>query len=136
MRFYGVSAAIQDSDFPFDRNNIVMGDPENTELVRSLKIIPRKTGIICATDSTAAVLMSSIDGLGNKITSDVLVAGYDDMKYADHLKYPLTSFRQPCTSITDVAIDMMFLRLKDPNSKALTVNLEGTLLVRESSRFI
>ncbi|GAB6122081.1 GntR family transcriptional regulator [Dysgonomonas termitidis] len=136
MRFYGVSAAMQDSDLQFTKSNIVMGNPEDTELVKSLKIIPRKTGIICANDSTAAVLMSSIDGLGIKITSDVLVAGYDDMKYADHLKYPLTSFRQPCTNITDVAIDMMFLRLKNPSPKALTVNLEGTLLARESSRFI
>lgn len=136
MRFYGVSAAMQDGDFPFDKSNFILGEADDARLIKSINIVPKKTGIICANDSTAAVLMSTIDSQGIKITSDILVAGYDDMKYADHLKYPLTSFRQPCTSITDVAIDLMFLRLKNLNSKALTVNLEGTLLPRESSRFI
>ncbi len=135
MRFYGVSAAMQNSNLSIDSTNAIAGNPDDLDLIKSIKIVPRKTGIICANDSTAAVLMSSLDSIGIKIGSDILVAGYDDMKYADHLKYPLTSFRQPCTYITDVAIDLMFRRIQNPNSKPLLVNLEGTLIQRDSSRF-
>jgi DNA-binding LacI/PurR family transcriptional regulator len=136
MRFYGITAAMQDKNLPFGNRNAITGDPEDLKLIKSIPIISGKTGIICANDSTAAVLMSSLDTLGIKITSDILVAGYDDMKYAAHLKYPLTSFRQPCTEITDVAIDLMFRRLHRPGSKPLLVNIEGTLVTRESTSFV
>jgi len=136
LRLYGVAAALQNYGLKFEKEHDLRGNPENLEFIKSIKIESGKTGIICANDSTAAVAMSSLEAAGIKVTSDVLVSGYDDMKYAKHLKYTLTSYRQPCEEITDIAIDLMNRRIESENTIPLTVNLTGELVIRESSRFM
>lgn len=136
LRQSGVRDAVLKRGFTFDQNNIFCGNPEDMDFVKQMKIIPGKTGIICANDSTAAVLMSSIDALGIKISSDVLMCAYDDMKYSKHLKHSLTSYRQPCEEIANISIELLMRRLKDNNRIPITVNLLGDIVVRESSHFL
>jgi len=136
LRLYGVAAALQNHNLKFDKENDICGNPEDLEFIRSLKIESGKTGIVCANDSTAAVVMSSLDTIGVKITSDVLICGYDDMKYAKHLKYTLTSYRQPCEEIADTAIDLMNRRIEAKDAIPITANLTGEIVERESSKFV
>jgi DNA-binding LacI/PurR family transcriptional regulator len=136
LRLAGIRETALNNKIKFDDNNVYYGDPADLELVKQIKIIPGKTGIICANDATAAVLMSSLDTIGPKIASDLLICGYDDMKYSSHLKYSLTSFRQPCEEIADACIELMMIRVKNKNSAPVTVNLTGEIVVRESSIFI
>lgn len=135
LRLYGVAAALRNYHLRFDKENDICGNPEDLDFVRNIPYVHGKTGIVCANDSTAAVLMSSLDAVGVRIASDVLVCGYDDMKYAKHLKYTLTSYRQPCEQITDTAIDLMVRRVNDINSAPLLANMTGEIIPRESSRF-
>lgn len=135
LRQFGVSAAAQEKGLGFDTGNICCGNPEDLDFVRSLDIRPGHTGIVCANDATAAVLMSSLSAIGTQITSDALLCAFDDMKYAKHLKYTLTSYRQPCVQITDAAIELMFRRMKTPDAPTLTIGLQGELCPRDSSRF-
>ena len=136
LRLSGITTTILKNNLPFTNANILCGNPENLDFVRKIKIIPGKTGMICANDSTAAVLMSSLDTLGFRISKDILICGYDDMKYSRHLKHSLTSFRQPCEEIADVSIELMMRRLKNNNRHPLTITLTGEIVVRESSRFV
>lgn len=136
LRIAGIRNIVLDNNLRFDFNNIYCGDPDNIEFVKKIKFIKGKTGIICANDSTAAVLMSTLDATGIKISSDVLICGYDNMKYSTHLKCSLTSFEQPCVEIADVSIDLMNRRLKDKKAIPVTVNLAGTIIPRESSVFV
>lgn len=135
IRQFGVSAAAQKQGFHFGSENVCCGNPEDMDFVRELDIRPGHTGIVCANDATAAVLMSSLGARGIKIMSDALLCAFDDMKYAKHLKYTLTSYRQPCEQITDVAIELMLRRMKTPDAPALTINLQGEICPRDSSRF-
>lgn len=135
MRLSGVRDTVLKNKLKFNEENVFCANPESLEAVRKIKYTPGKTGIICANDATAAVLMSSLDALGIKIASDVLICGYDDMKYSMHLKYSLTSFRQPCEEIAKVSLELLMRRLKNKNSMPLTVNLAGQIIVRESSQF-
>jgi DNA-binding LacI/PurR family transcriptional regulator len=135
LRLSGIAATVQKNNRSFTKANIFCGNPEDLDFVGKIKIVPGKTGIICANDSTAAVLMSSIDTLGIRISKDVLICGYDDMKYSLHLKHSLTSFRQPCEEIADISIELMMRRLKDNNRSPVTVTLMGEIVKRESSRF-
>jgi DNA-binding LacI/PurR family transcriptional regulator len=136
LRLTAVRDTVLKHDYAFDKHNIFCGNPEDIAFVSKMKIVSGKTGIICANDSTAAVLMSTIDALGIKISSDILICAYDNMKYSKHLKHSLTSFKQPCEEIANVSIELLKRRIKDNNRVAITVNLNGEIVIRESSKFL
>ncbi len=136
LRLSGVRETVLKHQYSFTENNIFCGNPEDLDFVRQMEIVPGKTGIVCANDSTAAVLMSSLDALGIKISSDILMCAYDDMKYSKHLKHSLTSYRQPCVEIANISIELLMRRLKDNNHIPITANLTGEIVIRESSQFL
>jgi len=136
LRQSGVRDVVLKNGYVFNENNIFTGNPEDLDFVKQMEIVPGKTGIVCANDSTAAVLMSSLDALGIKISSDILMCGYDDMKYSKHLKHSLTSYRQPCEEIANFSIELLMRRIKDNNRIPVTVNLTGEIVIRESSQFL
>ncbi len=135
LRLYGIASALWNYNLHFGKENAICGNPEDLELIKTIPFIPKKTGIICANDSTAAVLISSLNSIGITVTSDLLISGYDDMKYAEHLKYTLTSYRQPCEEIADASISLMLRRIKNISSIPLTINITGEIIIRESTKF-
>ncbi|HEY5499405.1 MAG TPA: substrate-binding domain-containing protein [Bacteroidales bacterium] len=136
MRIEGARAAIENANLTFNANNIICGEPDNQKLLRNISITPYETGIICGNDSTAAVLISSIEAEGLKISSDLLIAGFDNMKYSSHLKYPLTTIQQPCEAITEASVNLLFNKLSNSNCSPMTVNLYGEIIKRASTVFI
>jgi len=136
LRLAGCRSACFDSGIDFMNDNIFSGEPSDLNLVRKLKIYNKKTGILCANDSTAAVIMSSLTKLGYKISVDLLIAGFDDMKYAKHLQVPLTTYRQPLLDIVNFCYEMIISRIANPKRVAMTINLEGKMVTRESTKFI
>jgi GntR family transcriptional regulator, arabinose operon transcriptional repressor len=135
MRIAGCKAAMSDNNQNFPARNILVAEPNDLKLIKSLPVEKGKTGILCANDSTAAVLMSALTQAGIAVGRDVLIAGFDDMKYSKNLQVPLTTYRQPCQDIGRLSIDMMFNRLRNPNQPAVTISLNGKLVARESSVF-
>lgn len=61
LRLSGVRETVLKHQYSFTENNIFCGNPEDLDFVRQMEIVPGKTGIVCANDSTAAVLMSSLE---------------------------------------------------------------------------
>lgn len=135
MRLAGIKEVVQQAKLPFDEKNVYCGNPEDIEFVKQMSIVSGKTGVICANDSTAAVLMSTLTDLGVQISSDLLICAYDNMKYSMHLKHSLTSFKQPCEEIANVSVELMFRRINNKKAFPVTVNLAGEIVVRDSSRF-
>lgn len=135
LRESGIRDTVLKHGLRFGPAHIHCGDPADADTVRGMEIRPGRTGIICANDSTAAILMSTLDTLGIRISADVLVCGYDDMKYSDHLKHALTSYRQPCEQIADRSIETMMARMRNRESLPVTVHLTGEIVRRESSNF-
>ena len=135
LRIDGVRAAVENAGCKFSKTNIISGEPDNLDLIKSIPIKPLETAIICGNDSTAAILISSLETLGIKISSDLLIAGFDNMKYAVHLKHPLTSYQQPCEAITEAAVNAMFNRLHHSVSIPVAVYLCGNLVKRASTVF-
>lgn len=136
IRFLAVKDTVQENGLIFAENNDYCGNPEDLEFVKKIPVIKGETGIICANDSTAAVLMSSLETAGYKIGSDLLICGYDDMKYSQHLKCPLTSFIQPCKEIANNSIELMMRRIKNNDREPISVYLNGQIITRESTRFV
>ncbi|MPN45655.1 hypothetical protein SDC9_193224 [bioreactor metagenome] len=57
------------------------------------------------------------------------------MRYSDHLKFSLTSYKQPCEEIANLSIELIIRRIKNKNLLPVKVNLNGEIIVRESSKF-
>jgi len=68
-----------------------------------------------------------------KIPLDVRIVGVDDIKYANYLRVPLTTYKQPCKEIVKAAVNVMLSRIQEPNQTARTVYLDGELVVRKST---
>lgn len=136
MRISGLKEILWEYNLPFSKENVHCGNPDDLDFVKQIRVVKGKTGIVCANDSTAAVLMSSLDTLGIKISSDLLMCGFDNMKYSQHLKHSLTSYQQPCEEIADISIELMMRRIKNKVQMPITVNLMGEIVERDSSRFI
>lgn len=134
-RLSGIQDTVLKNNLYFTSENVYCGKPEDVEFVKRIKIVSGKTGIICANDSTAAVLMSTLDSIGVRISSDILISGFDNMKYSDHLKFSLTSYEQPCVEIANISVELILRRIKNKNLLPVKVNLNGVMKIRESSIF-
>lgn len=135
LRRMGVKTAVEEHQYTFNETNVYCGNPDDMAFVQTIRIVPGKTGIVCANDSTAAVLMSSLDRAGIKISTDIVICAYDNMKYSSHLKHALTSYKQPCEEIADASIELMMRRVKEKGVFPVTVHLSGEIIVRDSSKF-
>ncbi|QHT70638.1 substrate-binding domain-containing protein [Rhodocytophaga rosea] len=134
-RIAGCNSACFDAGIPFSREHIMVGEPADLNFVRKMKIVPKKTGVLCANDSTAAVIMSSFKQIGILVSRHVLVAGYDDMKYGKVLQPSLTTYQQPLFEIVTISYEMMLNRLVTQHSIAANISLTGELIARESTKF-
>lgn len=136
LRIAGVQKALSDYKIFFCEEQILCANPFDLKIIEQIKITNGRTGIICANDVTAAALMSSLEQLHLVITKDLVICGFDDMKYSSQLKYPLTTYSQPSEDIANVSIELMMRRLKNKNCPPVTVSLSGELIIRNSSIFI
>lgn len=134
-RLMAVANTVLDAGLDFYRWHHICEDPEDLNAVRNIPIVKRQTGIICCNDATSVVLMSSLHEIGYTCGVDYLLAGFDDMKYSQYLKCPLTSFVQPCEEIATVSIELLMRRIENTSCPVVTSLLNGRLAVRESTQF-
>lgn len=133
LRIFGYLQALQEANIAGSSGDIFIEDTYDADFARQLLDNTNQPGVLCANDTTASRLMHTLTDLGYKIPTDVKVAGVDDIKYANYLRVPLTTYKQPCKDIAKVAVDLMFSRIQDPGQKARTIYLDGELVVRKST---
>jgi DNA-binding LacI/PurR family transcriptional regulator len=112
---------------------VLMGDPEDGQFVRRMLDEKQPDAVICANDATAAALIRQLGAMKVRVPGDLKVAGIDDVGYASLLSPSLTTIRQPCSEIAEVALNTMKTRLQHPNLPPRTITLRGELVVREST---
>lgn len=135
LRLAGTRDKVLNNHLPFTQEHIYCGDPADIDFIRTIKIVPGETGIICANDSTAAELLSSLEKINVKITSDCLICGFDNMKYGQYLKYPLTTYTQPCEEMASISFELAVRRIKNYHHLPLIVGVHGRIIERESTMF-
>ncbi len=109
------------------------GDPSDPEFVSSM-IKGGAHDIICVNDETAVTLIISLESLGMRVPDDVRVAGFDDLKFARLAHVPLTTMRQPCREIGEVALSAMLSRIANPGLPPRNLTIAAELQVRKSSQ--
>lgn len=93
----------------------------------------RPDAVVCESDYVAAVFLATLSGLGVSVPDDVLLAGFDDVRFATAVSPPLTTVRQPCDDIARVAFATLRERMRDPTLPPRRILLSGSLVVREST---
>jgi GntR family transcriptional regulator, arabinose operon transcriptional repressor len=133
-RVAGFAEAFLTRRVKFDLKMIHECDPRDKGYVAKMLRKHRPDGIVCGNDVTAGHLLYTLDELGVEVPKDLMIAGVDDVKYADLLRVPLTTVRQPFAAIGDAAYYAMLDRIKRPLSATKQITLDCELIVRASTR--
>jgi DNA-binding LacI/PurR family transcriptional regulator len=132
-RIAGFMEAVVKDSGAFDSKLVQRCDPRDLKYFRKTFDHLKPDGIICGNDVTAGQLMQTLEQLNIKIPGDVRVAGVDDVKYAELLRVPLTTVRQPCEAIGDAAFRAMLDRVENPDDPGRDILLSCELVVRGST---
>ena len=111
---------------------VVRCDPTNVEALSQAIRELEPDGFACSNDVTAAQLLQTLEILGIHVPDEMRIVGIDDVRYASHLRVPLTTLRQPCRAMGEAAVQTMLTRIANPDLPARDVLLECTLVVRHS----
>jgi len=133
LRMRGYVCALFDSGIAPDPSWVHTGIPEDPVFVKRMIRILGGTRFVCGNDETAAAFLVTLEKEGIPVPGEVGIIGFDDVRYAQHLKIPLTTVRQPCEEIGRLAMETMIWRLENPDCPPRTVLVPGTLVVRASS---
>ena len=94
----------------------------------------RPDAVICESDYVTAILRNTLDRFGLSVPRQVMLAGFDDVRCAMTTSPPLTTIRQPCSEIADVAYLTLLDRIRDSRLPPRRILLPAPLVVRESTR--
>lgn len=133
-RSAGFAEAFITRRVPFDIDLIHECDPRDVGYIREMLATYGPDGIVCANDVTAGHLLHSLDELGVRVPEDIMIGGIDDVKYAELLRVPLTTVRQPFAAIGDAAYHTMLERIERPNAAPRHITLGCELVVRSSTQ--
>jgi LacI family transcriptional regulator len=136
-RLHGFRSALEAAELPCDESLIVHGDFEYPAGVRmGTALLSRSeppTAIIAGCDATALGILESARRLGVRVPQDLSVVGYDDTPAALSSAPPLTTVRQPMSSVGRVALRNLFLQNAGEAPASHHIQLATTLVVRDST---
>ena len=131
LRVSGARAAVARVETA--RIEFAVGDPEDVRWVRKVLRDTGADAIIASNDATAATLLQTLKDLGRNVPTDLKVAGFDDVRYANLLTPALTTMRQPCAALGAAAVEAMLGRLRQPEMPGRRILLRAELVVRRST---
>ena len=112
----------------------IVAEPDDVAVLASVfRKKSRPDAVICESDYVAAVLRNTLDKLGLSVPKDVMLAGFDDVRYSVTMLPPLTTVHQPCEDIALVAYRALRERMRDPSLPPRRILVPAPLVVREST---
>mgnify|MGYP001793349666 FL=1 len=108
-------------------------DPADRDQISRLIGTHKPDAFVCGNDATAARLLHTLDAIGVAVPDTALVAGFDDVKYAELLRVPLTTVHQPCEELGQIAYQTMLERLASPKMPTRDVLVQCQLVPRAST---
>jgi LacI family transcriptional regulator len=106
---------------------------DSNRLIREFVERLHPDGVLCATSDVCYQLIGSLEEMGIRIPDQIKIVTYDDNKWLDYLKFPISVITQPTAEIGFTAIDLlvgMILRPKDRKKVAMNVFLETGFIDR------
>ena len=78
-------------------------------------------------------MLKTLGALGVSVPGDILLTGFDDVKYATLVSPALTTVRQPCADIAHAAFEALLARTAAPDRPPRSVLLHAPIIAREST---
>lgn len=132
-RIEGYRLALQQAGIKFFPEHICSGHTEDPAFCNALLRL-KPDGIVCFHDPVAIHLISNFQRLRVAIPRSVKIVGLDDVHYSELLPIPISTLRQPCGSIGDMAADIMVRRINHETHPPRRVLFDTRLIVRQSSK--
>jgi len=122
-RLGGVGDALAARGLPFPPDALYAGDfsLDSGRAAAALWLAQpregRPTGIFLASDAMACGFIGEVRRHGLDVPGDLSVVGFDDIEMIAHISPPLTTIRQPRTSIGRIAAERMLARLRGTETR-------------------
>lgn len=127
-RLRGLSATVPPllGDF-----SVAFGRSAAQKLLHAAEPLP--DGIVCGSDIIALGVVRELRRAGVSIPGEVLITGFDGILFAELCDPPITTVRQPITTIADEAVRLLAARLLGDQGPARRSEIAPALEVRGSS---
>jgi LacI family transcriptional regulator len=139
-RLAGYQQALADYNGHADPQLVRVGDFHQlrgyTAALELLSLPQPPTAIFASNDVSAFGAMDAIREKNLRIPDDISVVGFDDIPQASSVRPTLTTVRQPLEQMGRTAARLLLECLKNPSQLAKRVELETTLIIRESCRSV
>lgn len=136
MRYEGYKRAMIEAELDFNANWIVESDFECEGGYQALKKMvqrgPLPSSIFVSNDMMAMGVINAANELGIKIPDDLSIIGYDDIHIAKFMSPPLTTIHQPKYRLGQAAVETLLTKLENYSKEPNVVQLEPTLVERNS----
>ena len=90
---------------------------DSNKLIREFVESFRPDGVLCATSDVCYQLIGSLGEIGIEIPQEIKIVTYDDNKWLDYLKFPISVITQPTSEIGFTAIDMLVRMILRPEER-------------------
>ncbi|MCE5202819.1 MAG: LacI family transcriptional regulator [Actinomycetia bacterium] len=136
-RLLGFQEAVMRLGLPTDGPPLLGSFTAEWGRVAAGRIVAEKhlpDAVVCGNDEIAVGVLGEFRRRGVRVPLDVLVTGFDDIRFAALADPPLTTVRQPHERIAEECIRLLDARIADPDAPIQRIALEPTLVVRESTQ--
>jgi LacI family transcriptional regulator len=135
-RLHGYKLALEQAGFPID-DRLIVGDDFRSmngylETKLLLKMASPPSAIFTAGDLIALGALEACRENGYQIPNDISLITFDDPVFATYLSPALTAVEQPISKMAEMAVAMLYRRMRTPNDERRQVLLEPKLNVRNS----
>ncbi|MGZ2279889.1 substrate-binding domain-containing protein [Vibrio alginolyticus] len=136
MRYEGYKRAMNEAGLEFNANWIIESDFECEGGYQAFKRMAQRgalpSSIFVSNDMMAMGVINAANELGIKVPDDLSIIGYDDIHIAKFMSPSLTTIHQPKYRLGQAAVETLVRGLDDKSNDAQVVQLEPTLVVRNS----
>ncbi|MBF4510412.1 MAG: LacI family DNA-binding transcriptional regulator [Aeromicrobium sp.] len=94
---------------------------------------PMPDAVVCGNDEIAVGVLGEFRRKRVRVPEDVLVTGFDDIRFAQLADPPLTTVRQPGDQLAAECIRLLDARMADRDTPIQRVAIAPSLVIREST---
>ncbi|EKF9572809.1 substrate-binding domain-containing protein [Vibrio cholerae] len=138
MRYEGYKRALAEAGIAINPDWIVESDFECEGGYQAFEKLYQRgklpSALFVSNDMMTMGVIQAASQRGLRVPDDLSLIGYDDVHIAKFMTPALTTIHQPKYRLGKAAVDTLLYRLENPDTTAQVVQLEPTLVVRNSVR--
>lgn len=104
------------------------------ETIALLKAYPQITALFCVNDDVGSAAIKAAQELGKRVPEDISIVGYDDTYIAANTHPALTTMHVDTVAMGRAAVQLLSLRMENPEAARITLTIHSTLMERQSVR--